>query len=281
MGNIFGKSKSTVADNSIDSKGITEIVEDDKVIGIHVPCTYVKYNLGDTVIVKLENGGLLNVKIKKIVADYRQKKDYFIAPNNLKFYFDSIQEKVENQTGGEGWGIGFIGTTENGPPNFYHDCRPGKYLIGDIVEYTDNYKNKYILKILRIDSIKKKVILGDETGNELDSIPYVNLKEKLNPNAKLKIPDEYRRNSTVKFVKDGKELIGTVRGFTKWESNGQKNIVLTVKLEDGTETTIPSTQQELKVIESDSGNKKYTLEDNNKYRVKYMKYKAKYLAQKI
>ncbi len=269
MGNIFG-SKSAAADKqSTDNNKITEIFENSKVVGIHVPCTSVRYKLGDIVRVKLDNGGVIDVEIKSIASDQHKIQDYFMAPDKLKFKFDSIQQKVEDQTGGKGWGIGYIGTTENGPQNFFHDCRPGNYLIGDIVEYTDNYKNKYILKILRIDSERKKVILGDEKGVELDSIPYNNIITKLESKAKLKIPDEYRRNSTVKFLKDGKELIGTVRGFTKWESNGIKNIVLTVKLEDGTETTIPSTQPGLQIVT-----------DVNRFRVKYMKYKAKYLAQK-
>ena len=97
--------------------------------------------------------------------------------------------------------------------------------------------------------------------------------------------EKYTTSKKVEFIYKKKSTkIGIIMGYSviadnKFISKDDK-LMVRVPGTDGS-LSISFTDPSLKLVEeSRSGNQKYTLEDKNKYRVKYAKYKAKYLLQK-
>lgn len=99
--------------------------------------------------------------------------------------------------------------------------------------------------------------------------------------------EKYKTGTKVSFLHKGNIVTGITNGFaigvgTEHISKDDTVSIYVPKGEysDSFHANISFTDPNLKLVDSDSGKQKYTLEDDNKYRIKYMKYKAKYLAQK-
>jgi hypothetical protein len=95
--------------------------------------------------------------------------------------------------------------------------------------------------------------------------------------------EKYKSGTKVSFLHKGNIVTGTIRGFgitVDADRISQEDFVIIDVPGVKYSVNVSFTDPNLKLAESVSGKQKYTLEDDNKYRIKYMKYKAKYLAQK-
>jgi len=171
------------------------------------------------------------------------------------------------------------------------ECGYTEYKIGDKVKFQDKEKkNEYILEILDIKN--DELLLGMSYNENSKKITYVSYQDvkKVNPTAVLIQPNPFTEGKKFKFKDNGQDIIAEVvrkEEETITENEKEKKIS-NIILKDGSgneykkilaETTfepMPSTTK----LSNSSGNKKYILEDDNKYRFKYAKYKAKYLMYK-
>jgi hypothetical protein len=96
----------------------------------------------------------------------------------------------------------------------------------------------------------------------------------------------YNRGSKVNFIHQNEPKTGIITGIGLNTVNEYISDTDSIHvILDGSKdiVRIPLTDPTLQLVEVPipvSGKQKYTLEEDSKYRVKYMKYKAKYLAQK-
>jgi hypothetical protein len=133
------------------------------------------------------------------------------------------------------------------------------------------------------DMTKSSITVSDDK-NETHTVflnnPTLQIKNMTVEEAKQK----YKSGSNVSLIYNNAGTTGTIIGhsITVGSKFISKDDIIHVKVPgtDGS-LSISFTDPSLKLVEeSSSGNQKYTLEDKNKYRVKYAKYKAKYLLQK-
>ena len=149
--------------------------------------------------------------------------------------------------------------------------------IGQIVEINTNREGT-TFKISHIDGEKIMTYkLGErvvgkfklESTNSLESLtPAPQKTVVLSDGVKLNIGDR------VSFRLKRVLIFGIIKDFN-YKYNPYSIIVI---MDDGTDKSIPTNQPELKKVVE--GRQKYILEDVNKYRLKYAKYKAKYLLLK-
>jgi hypothetical protein len=96
--------------------------------------------------------------------------------------------------------------------------------------------------------------------------------------------DKFTKGQHVSFKVDETTYYGKIiNKFADLNQDGTINLVrsgLVVEYKEGSQMTVQFDNPGLQIMPNNTGKKKYTLEDENKYRVKYAKYKAKYLAQK-
>ena len=166
-----------------------------------------------------------------------------------------------------------------------------EYKIGDKVKFKDKDRNnEYILEILEIQN--GELLLGTKNNGHTQKITYIpfNDVKKENPTAAIIEPNPFTEGKKFKFKHEGRDIIAeVVRKEEEFITDNEKEKkILNIILKDGSgneykkilaETTfepMPSTTK----LSNSSGNKKYILEDDNKYRFKYAKYKAKYLMYK-
>jgi hypothetical protein len=171
-----------------------------------------------------------------------------------------------------------------------------KYKLGRRVSFIHKYKptigiiNGYGIKVgaVRIskdDTVSIYLPKGLDRESSYDNISFTDPNLKLAP-ISISEADKYSVGKKVSFYWGDEIKTGTIKDVKIIKEN-EVNIdetlsSLTVKIDDtDKEEEIRFTIGELKLVEeSGSGNKKYTLEEDSKYRVKYTKYKAKYLLQK-
>jgi len=172
-----------------------------------------------------------------------------------------------------------------------YECGYTDYKLGDKVKFYDkDRKNEYILEILEIQN--GELLLGTKNNGHTQKITYIpfNDVKKENPTAAIIEPNPFTEGKKFKFKDEGRDIIAEVvrkEEETITENEKEKKII-NIILKDGsgneykkilTETIFEPMQSTTKLSNS-SGNKKYILEDDNKYRFKYAKYKAKYLMYK-
>ena len=151
----------------------------------------------------------------------------------------------------------------------------------EVVRNIGNITSSNIIKSSspQIINDKSNLKVNLDSGFEI-SIPFNQpglqlVEEILTDTTVEKAKTQYPIGSKVSFMRNSQLTTGTITGFNS--ENYKVSIVVT---KDNYSMTIdvPFTDPNLKLVESDSGKQKYTLE-NDKYRVKYAKYKAKYLLQ--
>ncbi len=166
-----------------------------------------------------------------------------------------------------------------------------EYKLGDKVKFKDKEKkNEYILEILDIKN--GELLLGTNKNENIKKITYVPLNEvkKANPYDDLIKPNPFTEGKKFKFKHEGRDIIAEVvrkEEETITENEREKKIS-NIILKDGSGNeykkilgdTILEPMPSTTKLSNSSGNKKYILEDDNKYRFKYAKYKAKYLMYK-
>jgi len=260
------------------------IDEKNNIIGISTNCGKVRYNIGDKVIIN-DNGKKEELTIQSI-----DDENNVIKFDKLSIPFNEISNKIESLNSIMKGGDYILGYDGKDVIFLDDTCSYLEYRIGDIVKYKDNYNNKYTLKIIGIE--KNKIILGDQTGNKLDEVPYNNLLEKKKQDTNLEIPDDYRKNSIISFEKNGKRITVKVSDFSlsyipNTKIIDKKNSKLyynnnnsEVNLDDSTLKKEPFGTELTNILLLKSLQKKYILENESKYRLKYAKYKTKYLIYK-
>jgi len=259
----------------------TELMDSEgKIIGISTNCGKVTYKLGDKVIIKNDYENNIEVIIDSID---RFQEFFKVKDSEIEIKFDKIIKKVENSKptkGGGKYGLGFIGS-DNIPKYFWSDCSYTEFRIGDIVKYKDDYGNNYILKMIDINNIDKKIKLGDNNGTILDEVPYKNLIEKKESEKELVKPFIYRMNSKVSFIKDNIKIVGKVKGYSSNTDKATNMIIRSqsfLYIKDGSEKQYDIRLDDNTLVKMPK-DASLTM-SNEQYRVKYMKYKAKYLLQK-
>jgi len=268
--------------STIEFKEIID--ENNNIIGISTNCAKVRYTVGDKVYIN-DNG-----EKKELIIESIDEKNNVINFDKLSIPFNEISNKIESLNSIMKGGDYILGYDGKDVIFLDDTCGYLEYRIGDIVKYKDNYKNEYTLKIIGIE--KNKILLGDQTGNKLDEVPYKNLLEKKKPDANLKIPDDYRKNSIISFEKKGKKITVKVTGFSL-TYNPNTNIIdkknskllyndnkSEVNLDEPTLKKEPYGTALTNPLLLKSYQKKYILENDSKYRLKYAKYKIKYLMYK-
>ena len=260
-----------------------------RVVGISTKCEIVHYKLGDKVVIKLPNGKK-TVEVKKIAnLDDSENQIFYTEPDariDAKIAMNDIIKKYNENSSivdqnraivdkNRNLDTFYNGRHMNGNEvlSFSTECGYVEYVIGDIVSY--KYENEdesiKILKILAIDEKQKKIILGDLTGKELDSISYDNIKEIKPSITELVIPDPYSMGSTVSFIdSNGPKVVGVVNGNGNVDQNGIVQSHVMVLDRSGVNHKV--------ILPNDTLKKVIRLEDE--YRVKYAKYKSKYLLLK-
>jgi len=166
-----------------------------------------------------------------------------------------------------------------------------KYKFGRRVSFT--YNNEILTGIINGHSIRT----GAERISKVDEV-YIDVPNRTS-SYRISFTDPTLKLAPISISEINKYSIGNkvsfnyfsgiktaiiegIKIYNKDENNiDETSSRLTVKLDDGTQLEIPFTTNGLKLVDkSDSSNQKYTLEEDSKYRVKYMKYKAKYLLLK-
>ncbi len=195
----------------------------------------------------------------------------------------------------------------NKPNNFHTRFPNGKisgvrkddksYFIGDIYSYEDalGYENFVEIKTILYDEKKKNYLFYLE-GNGFTDFVFINsLKEKkinhLSTRDKKKdLSYPFNKGERICFKVNGKEVVAEIIDIEIVKNkNGDVDTNLSIiifKCSD--DKTYRIKWRSVKKVHKDTplstsiatGQKKYTLEDDNKYRFKYAKYKAKYLMYK-
>jgi len=166
------------------------------------------------------------------------------------------------------------------------------YSIGDIVSYIDDLGYESVVKIIGIsfDLQSQRYTLNLEGDSLYDSVFIDSIKEKKNNGTNLSYHFNVGDKIKIKIGVDGEmtDVIAEVIGIELQKDNdgiNKNTSKLNYKLSNGeTGSTNWYTQKVHKDTPltkiSAAGKKKYTLEEDSRYRFKYAKYKAKYLIQK-
>ena len=131
------------------------------------------------------------------------------------------------------------------------------------------------LSVIDTSGTLHKVTLTDETLKKVDII--ITKQDALKYNIGSMVHNIISDVDTV-VVKKGAIISKIINPNNYNTDNISNDSILQVKLDDNTTVLIPFSQPGLKLVVA--GSQKYTLEEDSKYRVKYAKYKAKYLLQK-
>jgi len=168
-----------------------------------------------------------------------------------------------------------------------------EYNIGDIVSYTNNYGYERFGKLVEcfFDQEHQKYAVKIEGDGFNEPIFYTSIIKKENEQKRLSM--EYNLDDRVILTVNGQDVVVGVTAIKMVKTlNGpvdKNKSTIDYKYADyenlANSTNWGSIRRKVSKDTPLSkfptaGQKKYTLEDENKYRVKYMKYKAKYLAQK-
>jgi len=270
MGGLFSKTgdRSELSTNYANGK-IVSFEKDDKVITAQINkftcfipspgvCDLYKSSLS-----VIDDDGKL-YKVNLVEATLIDKK---ITKNEAEKY--SPKKKV------------FFYTYKNFAGEERVDTKEGTILSSNIIpSHDENFINdRSTLSIIGTNGAGLDIIPFTQPGLKLVEVKQINMKVK-DAVEKYKIGKKVSYNYNG-IAKDGKIISHVIKEGATYISEDDK-VIIEVQ-DSGYKLTMEVlfTEPTLKLVEeSGSGKQKYTLEEDSKYRVKYMKYKAKYLAQK-
>ena len=262
------------------------VVKDDEKNIVYTNCGYAEYKIGDIIkfidiygdeyITRVEG---YNINLDKKILSYLTVR---LANNKTKdIHFFNSEEKIIIEEQG----------TELKIPELYH--------IGQIVGFLTP-ENKHVIgkvtdlkieKIGDVEQLDKSILFIEDGDRKKYQINFNNvglIKKATNTKLSKEINLPYKEGDIVSFELKGKTVTGKVFNvfydIKDYEIQPDKS-----ELKISNDVVEPYFFEEiylnnntLKKISQDSSNgkKKYTLEDESIFRVKYAKYKVKYLLQK-
>ncbi|RKD27499.1 RNA polymerase, sigma 54 subunit, RpoN/SigL [Caminicella sporogenes DSM 14501] len=165
-----------------------------KIIQTFEPVGVGARNLRECLLIQLENKGIKDKIIYKIVSDFLDE----LASNKINY----ISKKLNISPHEVQKAVDFIKTLEPKPGRTFSSLRDVKYITPDVI--VEKIDNEYIIVVnditapkLTINNYYRKLLLNSEIGNNTSS--YIN--RKLNSAIKIIKSIQQRRNTIYKVVK--------------------------------------------------------------------------------